>query len=175
MKFFTPPPAAGSAEQTPELAAISFADMAGKKHTLGDYAGQVIMLVNVASVCALSAQYPALEALYQRFRARGFTVLGFPCNDFASHEPGTNAEIRDFCDKHGVTFPLMDKIRVKDTGQHPLFAALTNKQSPFPGEVKWNFGKFLIGREGALVARFKPRTKPDAPEILTAIEAALGN
>ena len=174
MKFFTPPPAGGSAEQTPELAAISFSDMDGKKHTLEDYAGKVVMLVNVASVCALSAQYPALEALYQRFLARGFVVLGFPCNDFASHEPGTNQEIRDFCSQHGVTFPLMDKIHVKDTGQHPLFAALTNKQSPFPGEVNWNFAKFLIGRDGQLKARFKPRTKPDAPEILAAIETALG-
>ncbi|MEO0017510.1 MAG: hypothetical protein RLZZ522_793 [Verrucomicrobiota bacterium] len=174
MKFFTPPPVGGSAELTPELAAISFADMDGKKHTLGDYAGKVVMLVNVASVCALSAQYPALEALYQRFLARGFVVLGFPCNNFASHEPGTNQEIRAFCRQHGVTFPLMEKIHVKDSGQHPLFAALTNKQSPFPGEVKWNFGKFLIGRDGQLKARFKPRTKPDAPEILAAIETALG-
>ncbi len=174
MKFFTPTPPGGATDQAPDLTAISFADMDGKAHNLGDYAGKVVMVVNVASICALSAQYPALEALYRQYRKRGLVVLGFPCNDFASHEPGTNEEIRAFCTQHGVTFPLMDKIHVKDTGQHPLFAALTGKQSPFPGEVKWNFCKFLIGRDGQPAARFKPRMKPDAPEIVAAIESALG-
>ena len=174
MKFFTPTPPGGSPDQAPDLAVIPFRDMDGKTHTLQDFAGKVVLLVNVASICALAAQYRTLESLYQQHRSRGFVVLGFPCNDFASHEPGTNEEILAFCTtQHGVTFPLMDKIHVKDTGQHPLFAALTNKQSALPGEVKWNFCKFLIGRDGKLLARFKPRTKPDAPEILAAIEQAL--
>lgn len=174
MKFFTPTPAGGTAELAPELAAISFNDMDGKGHTLQDYAGKVVLLINVASKCALSAQYPILEALYQKHRDRGFLVLAFPCNDFASHEPGSNEEIREFCrTQHGVTFPLMDKVHVKDTGQHPLYAALTNRQSAFPGEVKWNFCKFLISRDGKLLGRFKPRTKPDAAEISAAIEKAL--
>lgn len=173
MKFFTPTPAGGTPDQPPDLATISFTDMAGVGHTLSEYAGKVVLLLNVASKCALSAQYPALEALYQQHRDRGFVVLGFPCNDFASHEPGTDEEIQAYCAQHGVTFPLMAKVHVKDTAQHPLFAALTNRQSPFPGEVKWNFCKFLISRDGTLLARFKPRMKPDAPEISAAIENAL--
>lgn len=173
MKFFTPPQPGGTPDLAPDLTAIPFRDMDGKEHTLQDYAGKVVLVVNVATLCQLSAQYPALEALYQQHQPRGFVVLGFPCNDFASHEPGSDEEILAFCRTHGVTFPLMAKIHVKDTGQHPLFAALTNKLSAFPGEVKWNFGKFLIGRDGKPQARFKPRTKPDAPEIASAIESAL--
>ena len=106
--------------------------------------------------------------------ARGFEILAFPCNDFAGQEPGTNQEIKQFCSRrYEVTFPLFDKIHVKGRDQHPLYAALTGKNSPFPGEVKWNFGKFLLGRKGEIWQRFDPKTKPDSTEVVQAIEAAL--
>jgi glutathione peroxidase len=131
-------------------------------------------VVNTASKCGLTPQYEALEAVHKKYAAKGFTVLAFPCNDFGGQEPGTAAEIQEFCQtKYSVTFPLMAKIQVKGTGQHPLYQALTGKDGAFPGDVKWNFGKFLIGRDGKPLARFEPTEKPDSEKLTAAIEKAL--
>jgi glutathione peroxidase len=134
----------------------------------------VVLVVNTASKCGLTPQYSALESLQKTYAAKGFTVIGFPCNDFGSQEPGTADEIQEFCKtKYSVSFPLMEKIHVKGPEQHPLYAALSGKDGAFPGDVKWNFGKFLIGKDGKAIARFEPKEKPDAPEITAAIEKAL--
>ena len=110
----------------------------------------------------------------EKYGAKGFKVLGFPCNDFGAQEPGNNEEIKSFCSsKYAVSFPLFDKLHVKGAEQHPLYKALTGKDSAFPGDVKWNFGKFLIGRDGKLVKRFESKVTPDSPEVTAAIEAAL--
>lgn len=159
---------------TAPLQDISFKTMEGREASLKDYAGKVVLIVNVASKCGLTKQYAALEALYRKYQPQGLVILGFPCNDFAGQEPGTNEEIQKFCqEKYDVTFPLFDKISVKGENQAPLYAALTGPGAKFPGEVKWNFGKFLIGRNGEVLARFEPRTTPDDPAVISAIEAAL--
>ena len=156
------------------LVAIPFKTITGKDTSLADYKGKVVLVVNTASKCGLTPQYEALEALQQKYAAKGFTVIGFPCNDFNGQEPGTVEEIQQFCkSKYSVTFPLMDKIHVKGAEQHPLYTALTGKDGAFPGDVKWNFGKFLIGKDGKAIARFEPAQKPDAPEIIAAIDKAL--
>ncbi|HVJ45548.1 MAG TPA: glutathione peroxidase, partial [Luteolibacter sp.] len=122
----------------------------------------------------LTKQYDALEALYKKYSAHGFVILGFPCNDFNGQEPGTIEEIQTFCKtKYDVTFPIMDKISVKGEEQHELYKELTGEKGAFPGDVKWNFGKFLIDRDGKPIARFEPKTVPSAPEISEAIEKAL--
>ena len=162
------------ARTEPLLREIPFKTMEGQDATLQDYAGKVVLLVNVASRCGNTPQYGALEKLYKDYSSKGFVVLGFPCNDFGGQEPGTNAEIKAFCSlKYNVTFPVLDKIYVKGAEQHPLYAALTGPAAKFPGPVKWNFGKFLIGKNGEVVARFEPKVGPAAPEILAAIDAAL--
>jgi glutathione peroxidase len=153
---------------------IPLQDINGKATSLKGYDGKVLLVVNVASKCGLTPQYKALEATHQKYKDKGFSVLGFPCNDFGSQEPGTNEEIKEFCStKYNVTFPMFDKLHVKGPEQHPLYAALSGKDSPFPGDVKWNFGKFLIGRDGRIIKRFEPKVAPDAPEVTQAIEAAL--
>ncbi len=157
-----------------DLAAIPFRTIEGKETKLADYKGKVILVVNTASKCGLTPQYAALETLQKTYESKGFTVIGFPCNDFGNQEPGTAGEIREFCQtKFAVSFPLMEKIHVKGPEQHPLYTALTGKDGAFPGDVKWNFGKFLIGRDGTAIARFEPKDKPDSPEIIAAIEKAL--
>jgi len=157
-----------------DLATIPFKTIDGKDKTLADYKGKVVLVVNTASKCGLTPQYEALEAIYDKYRRKDFVVLGFPCNDFNGQEPGTLKEIETFCkDKYDVSFPLMEKIHVKGEEQHPLYAALTGKDGAFPGEVKWNFGKFLIGKDGKPLARFEPQTKPDSAEVTEAIEKAL--
>jgi glutathione peroxidase len=159
----------------PALFDIPLKDIDGKDTSLKAYRGKVLLIVNVASQCGLTPQYEGIEALYRKYRDKGLVVLGFPCNDFAGQEPGTNAEIKAFCSsKFSVTFPLFDKLHVKGPKQHPLYAALTGKESPFPGEVQWNFGKFLVGRDGTIVKRFEPKTEPDDQEAIEAIETALG-
>ena len=146
----------------------------GKPASLGDYKGKVVLLVNVASQCGLTPQYKALQALQDKYKDKGFTVVGVPCNDFGAQEPGSSQEIQEFCTgKYHVTFPLMEKIHVKGSEQHPLYARLTGKGAEFPGDIKWNFGKFLIGRDGKVLKRFEPQTTPDAAEVTKAIEAAL--
>lgn len=153
---------------------INVKDIDGKETSLGTYKGKVLLVVNVASKCGLTPQYKALEATYEKFKDKGLVVLGFPCNQFASQEPGTNEEIKKFCSsQYNVTFPLFDKIEVNGANRAPLYVALAGKDSPFPGDIKWNFGKFLIGRDGKIIKRFEPRTTPDSPEVVQAIEAAL--
>jgi len=163
------------AETMPSLYDISLKDINGKETSLKPYKGQVLLVVNVASQCGLTPQYKSLQATHTKYNAKGFKVLGFPCNDFGQQEPGTNEEIKTFCStKYNVSFPLFDKVHVKGAGQHPLFGALTGKDSPYPGDIQWNFGKFLIGRDGKIIKRFEPKVAPDAPEVISAIEGALG-
>lgn len=158
-----------------DLSAIPFKDAAGKDTSLKAYEGKVVLLINVASKCGNTPQYKPLEALYQKHKDAGLVVIGFPCNDFGGQEPGSMEEIQTFCKtKYDVSFPLMSKISVKGKDQHPLYAALTGKDGAFPGDVKWNFGKFLIGRDGKPLARFEPKVQPDSPEVTAAIEKALG-
>lgn len=153
---------------------IPLKDIDGKATSLGAYKGQALLVVNVASKCGYTPQYKGLEALYRKYKSQGLQVLGFPCNDFGAQEPGTNEEIKSFCSStYDVTFPMFDKLHVKGPEQHPLYAALTGKDSKAPGDVKWNFNKFLIGRDGKLIARFDSKVAPDSPELIQAIEAAL--
>ena len=156
------------------LQEIPLKDINGKPTSLKAYDGKVLLVVNVASKCGLTPQYKSLEAVHRKYKDKGFTVLGFPCNDFGSQEPGTNDEIKEFCStKYDVSFPMFDKLHVKGPERHPLYAALSGEGSPFPGDVKWNFGKFLIGRDGKILKRFEPKVTPDSPEVTEAIEAAL--
>jgi glutathione peroxidase len=153
---------------------IPLTTIAGDSTTLADFAGKVILLVNTASKCGYTPQYAGLEALYQKYQERGLVVIGFPANDFRQQEPGTNAEIIEFCRaNYGVTFPMMAKISVKGEAQHPLYRYLT-EESPFPGEITWNFNKFLLDREGRVAARFDTKMKPDDPAIIAKIEKLLG-
>jgi glutathione peroxidase len=146
----------------------------GTEERLADYRGRVLLLVNVASRCGLTPQYAGLEALYERYRERGFAVLGFPANDFAGQEPGSDAEIAQFCaTRYGVRFPMFSKISVKGAGTHPLYRELTSLPPPIGGEVQWNFQKYLVDRRGEVVARFDPRTSPDDPSLVARIEALL--
>ena len=162
------------AADSSDLASIPLKDINGKDTSLKAYQGKVLLVVNVASKCGYTPQYAGLEATYRKFKDKGFAVLGFPCNDFGAQEPGTNEEIKQFCSsKFDVTFPLFDKLHVKGTEQHALYAALTGKQSPFPGDIKWNFGKFLISRDGKILKRWDSKATPDGKEITEAIEAVL--
>jgi glutathione peroxidase len=161
--------------QAANLHDIKVKDIDGKESKLGDYQGKVVLIVNVASKCGLTPQYESLEAVYQKYKDKGLVVLGFPCNQFGGQEPGTNQEIKEFCSsKFNVTFPLFDKVDVNGPRRHPLFAALTGPDSPFPGDIKWNFNKFLVSKDGKILKRFEPRIAPDAPEVTAAIESALG-
>jgi glutathione peroxidase len=158
-----------------ELSAIPFNTIKGEATSLAAYKGKVVLVVNTASKCGLTKQYDALETLQKKYAEKGFTVIGFPCNDFGNQEPGSADEIVEFCKtKFSVSFPLMEKIHVKGPEQHPLYAALTGKDGAFPGDVKWNFGKFLIDRDGKPIARFEPKVEPDEEAITSAIEKALG-
>lgn len=157
-----------------DLTKISFNDASGKKTSLEDYKGKVVLVVNLASKCGLTPQYDALEALYKKHKEEGFVVVGFPCNDFGDQEPGTIEEIQKFCKaEYDVTFPIMDKISVKGEQQHALYKELTGEKGAFPGDVRWNFGKFLIGRDGKPISRFEPKTTPDSPEVTAAVDKAL--
>jgi glutathione peroxidase len=153
---------------------VPLKDIDGKDTSLKAYQGKVLLVVNVASKCGLTPQYKALEALHEKYKDKGFTVLGFPCNQFAGQEPGTNEEIKQFCtSKYNVSFPMFDKLEVNGPNRHPLYVQLVGKDSPFPGDIKWNFGKFLVGRDGKIIKRFEPRVTPDSPEITKAVEEAL--
>ena len=148
----------------------------GKSANLGDYSGKVVLMVNVASQCGLTPQYEQLEGLHEKFAEKGLAVLGFPANEFGKQEPGTDSEISTFCQKnYGVKFDMFSKVVVKGEGQCPLYKYLTSKDTDpkFAGDITWNFEKFLIGRNGEIVARFAPRVKPDAPEVVKAIEDEL--
>jgi glutathione peroxidase len=153
---------------------IPLKDIKGQPASLDAYKGQVLLLVNVASKCGHTPQYTGLEALSQKYKDKGVRVLGFPCNDYGGQEPGTNEEIVHFCStKYNVTFTLFDKLHCKGPEQHALYALLTGKSSPFPGDVAWNFEKFVIAKDGTIAARFKSAVKPDAPELIAAIEKEL--
>ncbi len=146
----------------------------GTEEPLERYRGRVLMIVNTASKCGLTPQYAALQSLYDRYRDRGFEILGFPANDFMGQEPGSNEEIASFCElNYGVTFPMFAKISVKGDAMHPLYRVLTSLPEPIGGEVLWNFQKYLVDREGNVVRKFDPRTAPDAPEVIEAIEQLL--
>lgn len=151
--------------------------MAGDTHTsdtLGQYQGKVVLIVNVASKCGFTPQYEALEKIHRQYKDKGLVVVGFPANDFMNQEPGTEPEILNFCKtKYDVTFPIYGKIHVKGKEKAPLYQYLTGA-APETGEVKWNFEKFLVGRDGKVVARFRSRAKPDDKEVIAAIEKALG-
>lgn len=151
-------------------------DIDGNDVNLANYRGKVVMIVNVASKCGFTGQYAALEALYKRYRDRGFLILGFPSNDFMGQEPGTEAEIKSFCSlTYGVSFPMFAKIPVTGKDKAPLYRDLTERATnpDHAGGVKWNFTKFLVGRDGKVVDRFAPTTKPDAEQVSAAVEKAL--
>lgn len=148
----------------------------GTEQSLRDYAGKVVLVTNVASQCGLTPHYAGLQELYANFGDRGLVVLGFPCNQFGSQEPGTENEIKTFCEtKFGVTFPMFGKIDVNGANRHPLYEFLTGQatQPDGPGDIQWNFAKFLIDRSGNVVARFAPTAKPVSDEIVGAIEKLL--
>src|SRR5580693_8480011 len=143
----------------------------GQPAPLAAYKGKVLLVVNVASKCGFTPQYTALEALYEKYKDQGLVVIGFPANNFMSQEPGTNEEIKTFCSrKYNVTFPMYSKISVKGDDKAPLYQFLTEQKG---GDIKWNFTKFLIGRDGTIIARFEPKVTPDSPEVVAAIEKAL--
>jgi glutathione peroxidase len=148
----------------------------GQPAPLAAYKGKVLLLVNVASKCGFTPQYTALEALHEKYKDQGLVVMGFPANNFMSQEPGTNEEIKDFCSRtYSVKFPMYSKISVKGEDKASLYQYLTDKETnpATGGEIKWNFTKFLVSRDGKILARFEPAVKPDSPEVTSAIEKAL--
>ena len=155
---------------------FSVVDIDGTQRSLDDLQGKVVLIVNVASKCGLTPQYDGLQRLYLEYRERGLEILGFPCNQFAGQEPGTESEIKDFCSiQYGVEFPLFSKIDVNGSGREPLYQWLTasNVGPEEAGDVKWNFGKFLVGPDGELLGRFDPSVEPCSEDIKSAIEQAL--
>jgi glutathione peroxidase len=150
----------------------------GQPAPLSAYKGKVVMLVNVASRCGFTPQYTALEFIYEKYKDRGFVIVGIPANNFGAQEPGTNEEIKTFCStKYNVKFPMMSKVSVKGHDKTPLYQYLTDKSAnpTTGGDIQWNFTKFLIGADGQIVARFEPKTTPDSPEVTSAIETALAH
>jgi len=147
----------------------------GQPAPLAGYKGKVVLLVNVASKCGFTPQYSALEATYEKYKSQGFVILGFPANNFGAQEPGTNEEIKTFCSrKYNVTFPMYAKISVKGEDQAPLYSYLTKDTGPgLVGDIKWNFTKFLVDRNGNVVQRFESAVTPDSPEVVAAIEKQL--
>jgi glutathione peroxidase len=149
----------------------------GASQPLADFRDKVLLVVNVASKCGLTPQYDALQKIHAEYADKGFAVLGFPCNQFAGQEPGTDADVKQFCSlTYGVTFPLFSKIDVNGGGRAPLYTWLTG-QATKPdgsGDIKWNFAKFLVDKTGQVAARFEPKTAPGAPEVKQAVEKALG-
>ncbi|MDM4018980.1 glutathione peroxidase [Roseiconus lacunae] len=148
----------------------------GKVVDLEDFEGKVVLIVNTASECGLTPQFAGLESLYQKYKDKGFVVLGFPCNQFGGQDPGSNAEIKQYCtSNYSVSFPMFSKVEVNDDGACDLYKYLTSKETKpkGAGSVSWNFEKFLVDRDGQLIARFAPPTKPDAKELVSAIEAEL--
>ena len=150
--------------------------LAGDPSDLNSLRGKLVLVVNTASECGFTPQYAGLEELHRRYGDKGLAVLGFPCNQFAGQEPGSDADVKAFCTtSYGVTFPMFSKIDVNGTGKAPLYAWLTEQaaQPDGPGDIKWNFAKFLVDRRGNVVARFDPKTSPAAPDVRQAIERAL--
>ncbi|GAA2764722.1 glutathione peroxidase [Streptomyces paradoxus] len=155
---------------------VEIGALQGGPADLSQYAGKAVLVVNVASKCGLTPQYTGLEKLHEQYAARGFSVLGVPCNQFLGQEPGSADEIAEFCSAtYGVTFPMTEKVEVNGEGRHPLYDRLTGfaDAEGHSGDIRWNFEKFLIGRDGRVVARFSPQTEPDSAEVVAAIEAEL--
>ena len=153
-----------------DLQSIPLKTIDGKDATLKDYAGKTVLVVNVASECGYTPQYAGLQALHEKYSKQGFSVLGFPCNDFGGQEPGTEAEIKTFCaSRYSVTFPMFSKVKITGGEKHPLFAALTAGT-----DVQWNFEKFLIGKDGKLIARYGSDAEPEGGEIEAAVKKAVG-
>lgn len=161
----------GESTESPSIGAIEVVKMDGSRERLSAYQGKVLLVVNVASQCGLTPQYQGLEELFRARASAGFMVLAFPANDFGNQEPGSDAEIEAFCSQnYGVTFPVFSKISVVGEGAHPLYKELAK----VGGEPNWNFTKYLVDRQGRVVRRFDPRTKPDDPDLVSRIEALLG-
>lgn len=155
---------------------IPLKNIDAKETSLKPYRGKVMLIVNVASHCGFTPQYKALEAVYEKYKSKGLVVLGFPCNQFGAQEPGTAEEIKQFCSsKYNVSFPLFEKIEVNGANRHPLYASLAGEGAPFPGNIKWNFTKFLVSRDGKILQRFESKVTPDSPEVTSAIESALAS
>ncbi|MDG5801844.1 glutathione peroxidase [Streptomyces ossamyceticus] len=155
---------------------VEIGALAGGSADLAQYAGKAVLVVNVASKCGLTPQYTGLEALQARYAEQGFTVLGVPCNQFLGQEPGSAEEIAEFCSAtYGVTFPMTEKVEVNGEGRHALYERLVGHADAegHSGDIRWNFEKFLIGRDGSVVARFSPQTEPEAPELVAAVEKAI--
>jgi|SRR6188474_2128230 len=168
----------GSANADEKAGALGFKmkSIAGKEVDLAEYKGKVVLMVNVASECGLTPQYEELQALHDKYKDKGLVVLGFPCNQFGKQEPGTDAQIAEFCSgTYNVKFPLFSKIEVNGEGAAPLYKYLTALETKpkDKGNISWNFEKFLVGKNGTVVARFAPKTAPDAPEVVALIEAEL--
>jgi glutathione peroxidase len=176
-------PAAGTAPPPvavgPEFASVwttPIKTLSGKDAKLDEYKGKALLVVNVASKCGLTPQYTALEALQKKYADKGFSVVGFPCNQFGGQEPGTAEEIQTFCStKYGVTFPIMEKVDVNGAGANPIYKTLTQipDAKGEKGDIQWNFEKFVVSADGTQVTRFRPKTTPDDPAVIAAIENAL--
>ncbi|MGW1030076.1 glutathione peroxidase [Streptomyces sp. NPDC002577] len=166
----------GSNSNSGSVYDVEIGALQGGSADLGQYRGKAALIVNVASKCGLTPQYAVLERLHEQYAGRGFTVLGVPCNQFMGQEPGTSEEIAEFCSAtYGVTFPMTEKVEVNGDGRHPLYERLTGfaDAEGHSGDIRWNFEKFLVSADGSVVARFSPRTEPDAAEVAAAIEKVL--
>lgn len=160
--------------QSQSLHHHSLTSIDGSPLPLSQYKGKVVLLVNVASRCGFTSQYKGLQELYSKYQSRGLVVIGIPCNDFGAQEPGSESEIKTFCDTtYHVTFPLTQKLTITGADKHPLYADLTAGTTPLSGEVGWNFTKFLLDPDGRPVARFGSSTRPDDPKLIALIEAQL--
>ena len=172
----TAPAPVAAGDQIAPMWAAPIKTLKGQPTTLAAYKGKALMLVNVASQCGNTPQYATLEALQKKYESKGFTVIGFPCNQFGGQEPGTAEEISQFCaTNYGITFPIMEKIEVNGPGRHDIYKALTPiaDASGHDGDIRWNFEKFVVSADGTKVTRFSPKTKPDDPAVIAAVEAAL--
>ncbi len=170
-----PPPVAVTSELDP-IWTSPIKTLKGEPTTLAAYKGKALLLVNVASQCGNTPQYATLEALQKKYAPKGFTVVGFPCNQFGGQEPGTAEEIATFCaTNYGITFPIMEKIEVNGPGRHDIYKALTQIKdaSGHDGDIRWNFEKFVVSADGTKITRFSPKTKPDDPTVIAAVENAL--
>jgi glutathione peroxidase len=168
--------AADGVKAVPPVLNFTMKDLNGKPQDLSQYQGKVVLFVNVASQCGFTPQYKGLQALYEKYQKDGLVIIGVPANEFGKQEPGSNSEIAEFCEKnYHVTFPMLSKVVVKGDGITPLYKFLTSKETDpkFAGDIGWNFEKFLIGRSGEIVGRFKSRIAPDSPDVVQAIEAEL--
>lgn len=166
----------GGGDKMNSIYDFSLKDIDHKEVSLSQYRGKVVMIVNVASRCGFTPQYEGLQKLYLKYKDRGFVILGFPANNFGFQEPGTDEEIKTFCSaKYSVTFPIFSKISVKGDDMHPLYKLLTGKETDpeFGGDIKWNFSKFLLDKNGKIIARFEPAVKPESDAVIQAVEKAL--